>query len=241
MSRRNQILDSIHDVARQTSLSEIKPILSEAISEFGFTTFGINGLPPPGEGADPRILIENTPEGLRENYIHERFYLVDHIGSHARTAYEPFRFSDAPYASAASSSHERFLQSMDTFGIGKGLVVPVGRPTNIPSCVWFAGTDPDLNEDAAQASVFMALFAASRVYALCRPLDNSIRPSTLTSREREVMQWISAGKTSWEISMIAGVSEAAINKIITSAMIKLDAVTRAQAVVNAIRLGEVEL
>jgi hypothetical protein len=32
-----------------------------------------------------------------------------------------------------------------------------------------------------------------------------------------------------------------IDKIIASAMVKLDAVTRAQAVANAIRAGEVEL
>jgi LuxR family transcriptional regulator, quorum-sensing system regulator BjaR1 len=56
-----------------------------------------------------------------------------------------------------------------------------------------------------------------------------------------VLQWISAGKTSWEIGAISWLSERAINKIITEAMIKLDAVTRTQAVVTAIRIGEIEL
>jgi DNA-binding CsgD family transcriptional regulator len=56
-----------------------------------------------------------------------------------------------------------------------------------------------------------------------------------------VLQWISAGKTSWEIGAISGLSERAINKVLSDAMIKLDAVTRTQAVVNAIRLGEIEL
>jgi DNA-binding CsgD family transcriptional regulator len=63
----------------------------------------------------------------------------------------------------------------------------------------------------------------------------------LTQREREVLQWIAAGKTSWEIGVMSGMSEHAINKIINAAMIKLDAVTRTQAVVNAIRDGEIEL
>ena len=44
----------------------------------------------------------------------------------------------------------------------------------------------------------------------------------------------------WEIGAISGLSERAINKIIADAMIKLDAVTRTQAVVNAIRLGKIE-
>jgi DNA-binding CsgD family transcriptional regulator len=41
--------------------------------------------------------------------------------------------------------------------------------------------------------------------------------------------------------MILKVSGKAIGKIIASAMAKLNAVTRAQAVANAIRVGQVEL
>jgi DNA-binding CsgD family transcriptional regulator len=63
----------------------------------------------------------------------------------------------------------------------------------------------------------------------------------LTQRETEVLQWIAAGKTSWEIGVMSGVSEHAINKIINAAMVKLDAVTRTQAVVIAIRDGYIKL
>jgi DNA-binding CsgD family transcriptional regulator len=63
----------------------------------------------------------------------------------------------------------------------------------------------------------------------------------LTASERDVLQWISAGKTSWEIASISGRTERTINKIIADAMLKLNAVTRTQAVVNAIRTGEVEM
>ncbi len=55
------------------------------------------------------------------------------------------------------------------------------------------------------------------------------------------MTWLAAGKTSWEISVLFGISEAAVNKLIAGAVHKLDAVNRTQAVVNAIRLGEIDL
>jgi LuxR family transcriptional regulator, quorum-sensing system regulator BjaR1 len=241
MSRRHLIFDTIDDVSRVTLLPEVSATFADAAAKFGFTSLGINGLPPPGEGADPRILTESTPEGFRDLYIHERFYLSDHICAHARAAYEPFRYSEAPYDRTESRGHKRFMQALDTFGMGKGLVVPIGRPTNMPACVWLAGNNPDLDEEANRAVELIALFAASKAHALSRPSDIGARTSKLTPREREVLQWISAGKTSWEISMISGLSERAINKIIADAMIKLDAVTRAQAVVNAIRDGEVEL
>jgi DNA-binding CsgD family transcriptional regulator len=87
----------------------------------------------------------------------------------------------------------------------------------------------------------IALFASSKAYALRQPAGDEPVARPLTPRERDVLQWISAGKTSWEISSISGRSESATNKIIADAMDKLNAVTRTQAVVNAIRTGEVEM
>lgn len=240
-SRRYLALDPIYEISRLTLLSEIPGVLAGAMESFGFTASGINGLPPPARGADPLILAETTPEGFRDLYVRERFYQVDHICAHARTECKPFRYSEAPRDIKKKRSHERFIQALESFDMGKGLIVPVGRPTNMPACVWLAGRNPDLNDDAKLAVELITLFAASKARTLSRPLDNGVRPTNLTPREREVLQWISAGKTSWEISRISGSSERAIDKIIAGAMIKLDAMTRTQAVVNAIRLGEIEL
>ena len=238
---RNLIFDTIDDISHLTLVPQIAVALADTMAKFGFGALGINGLPPPGEGADPLILAERTPEGFRDLYIHERFYLVDHISKHARATYELFRYSEAPYDRAQSRGHQRFLQALDTFGMGKGLIVPVGRPVNVPACVWLAGENPDLDDETMRATELISLFAASKAHALSRPPKPGAHMNSLTPREREVLQWISAGKTSWEISVISGLSERAINKITGDAMIKLDAVTRAQAVVNAIRIGEIKV
>src|SRR5882672_6636545 len=93
-SLRNQIFDTIDHISRLTTVQRLADTFAGAVNEFGFSTLGINGLPPPGDGADPRIVTESTPEGFRDLYIHERFYLVDHICAHARAAYKPFRYSE---------------------------------------------------------------------------------------------------------------------------------------------------
>ena len=68
------------------------------------------------------------------------------------------------------------------------------------------------------------------------------RPThSLTRREKEALIWLAAGKTSWEISVLFDVSEGAVNKLIARTVEKLGAVNRTQAVVNAIRLGEIEI
>lgn len=237
----NQTVDAIDKISQSNSTAEISAALGSAVEELGFAAFGINGLPPPGEGADPIVLTERAPDGFRDFYIEERFYLVDHICAHARAAHEPFRYSEASFSRENPRGHRRFMEALDNFGLGRGLIVPIGRPANVPACIWLAGKNPDLHDGAKQAVQLISLFAASKAYALSRASRASRLISPLRGGEREVLQWIAAGKTSWEIGAISGRSERTVNKIIGEAMKKLNAVSRAQAVANAIQIGELEL
>jgi len=66
-------------------------------------------------------------------------------------------------------------------------------------------------------------------------------PAPLSAREREVLRWISAGKSSWEVGTIMEISERTVNYHIRNIIRKLDAVNRPQAVALALRLGLLEL
>jgi hypothetical protein len=104
--------------SRLTSAQQVSASLCRAVGQFGFTSLGINGLPPPGEGADPAVLTETAPDGFREVYIGERFYLVDHICAQARKTFDQFRYDQAPYAQSNASGHKRFMAALDTYGLG---------------------------------------------------------------------------------------------------------------------------
>ena len=58
----------------------------------------------------------------------------------------------------------------------------------------------------------------------------------LTGRECEVLRWTAAGKTSGEIGIILGISTRTVNFHITTALTKLNAVNKTQAVVKALML-----
>lgn len=66
-------------------------------------------------------------------------------------------------------------------------------------------------------------------------------PIALTRREREVLNWLKQGKSSWEISVILHISERTANYHIYNMMRKLDAVNRPQALATAARLGLIVL
>ena len=238
---RNLAFDTIEALSRLPFLGQVASTFQGAMAKFGLTSMGINDLPPPGEGADPVILVERTPAGFREGYIEERFYIVDHIGAHARTAYEPFRYSEAPYSWKLASDHERFMQALTTFGMGKGLIVPIGRPANLPACVWLAGENPNLGDDVRWVIQLIALFAASKANALFRPPPARPGTSNLTAREREVLRWVAQGKSAWEIGEILNITKRTVDHHTQQAARKLGAVTRTQAVVKAIRTGDIEL
>jgi len=63
----------------------------------------------------------------------------------------------------------------------------------------------------------------------------------LSKREKEVLNWLKLGKSSWDISIILGISERTVNYHVYNIMDKLNASNRPQAVAIATRLGLVSL
>lgn len=55
----------------------------------------------------------------------------------------------------------------------------------------------------------------------------------LTDREREILQWLSSGKSNWEIAQVIELSEATVKNHVHHILAKLQVSTRAQAVAKA--------
>lgn len=62
-------------------------------------------------------------------------------------------------------------------------------------------------------------------------------PGTLSERERECLQLIAGGKTSWEIGEILGISHHTVNAHIRNIVRKLAVTSRPHAVAVGFRLG----
>lgn len=63
----------------------------------------------------------------------------------------------------------------------------------------------------------------------------------LTKREREMLQWSAAGKSSWEIGRICNCSEAGVNYHFSNIRRKFGVNSRGCAVVKALEMGLIEL
>ncbi|MNP84660.1 Transcriptional activator protein LasR [compost metagenome] len=64
---------------------------------------------------------------------------------------------------------------------------------------------------------------------------------SLTAREKEVLQWSAAGKSSWEIGRIFNCTEAGVNYHFANIRRKFGVSSRGLAVVKALELGLIHL
>jgi DNA-binding CsgD family transcriptional regulator len=74
-----------------------------------------------------------------------------------------------------------------------------------------------------------------------RPVRQPNDQSNLTAREREVLTWISLGKSAWEIGEILGIAKRTVDEHAQTATRKLGAANRTQAVAIAVRDCLIEL
>ena len=81
-------------------------------------------------------------------------------------------------------------------------------------------------------------------FAFCRLFDGhrcGAGGVALSTVEKDILQLIMQGKSSWDMSVIIGISERTVNYHVYKVMGKLDAINRPQAVAVALRLGLIEV
>lgn len=77
--------------------------------------------------------------------------------------------------------------------------------------------------------------------SLCRVAGDLTIHSPLTSRETEIIKWIKAGKSTWDISEIIGISQRTVKFHVSNIMTKLNASTRIHAVAIAMEHGYISV
>jgi len=72
--------------------------------------------------------------------------------------------------------------------------------------------------------------------------ENHLKPNiNLSRREKEVLNWLKEGKSSWDISIILDISERTVNYHVYNIMQKLEVVNRAQALAVALGMGLIDI
>jgi LuxR family transcriptional regulator, quorum-sensing system regulator LasR len=174
-----------------------------------------------------------------EAYESEHFSTNDPISAHCRRHAQPLIWDAQTFV----TEHERVLYECGRqHGLASGIAYPVHGPLGEAGMLCFASADGGYASTFASANVCASL-ALMRDYVceshrrIARSKRSASVATSLTPRELECLRWVTAGKTTWEMSRILSCSEATINFHISNLTRKFGVQTRRQAAIRAISEG----
>lgn len=186
------------------------------------------------------FLVSNYSPEWRERYDADRLAYVDPTVSHCLGSSLPIVWQPDAFSGAGPRA---LYEEACGFGIRSGVTLPVHGPNGEFGVLSFASDAAADGKAAGEIRCRIGDLALIRDYALesshrmMTPAQPAEIAPKLTRRELEVLKWVMAGKSSWEISRITDCSEATVNFHMANVRQKFNVNTRQQAVVKAIALG----
>lgn len=232
-----EFIDRLKDSA---SVEEVLADLQREAAKIGLDHFIVTGLPMPNQPLSPLVLMNSWPHGWFERYSEEGYFQFDGVGQWALRTTEPFTWQAVPAPLMTSSRSRRVMDEASEFGMADGFLVPMFSSRHWQAAVAFASSDPcDLASRSRSAMHLMSIYAVNRVRQILGDVPSPKR--TLTPREAECLTWIAAGKNAEDVGDILGLSYHTIHAHLRSIRSKLDVATITQAVVEALRGGEIRI
>jgi LuxR family transcriptional regulator, quorum-sensing system regulator LasR len=181
----------------------------------------------------------NFSRGWWRLYETERFSEIDPILAHCRRHAHPLTWDER----TAATERERVLyECARQHGLATGIAYPVHGPLGETGILCFASAEstfpPAFSSESVRASLALVRdYVCESHRKIARLKRQPSEATTLTPRELECLQWVTAGKTTWEMSRILCCSESTINFHISNVTRKFGVQTRRQAAIRAISEG----
>jgi LuxR family quorum sensing-dependent transcriptional regulator len=233
-------LDFVDAVEKARTAEEVTALFAKMIAEVGFDAYAMIGLPDSQTPFSKRVLANGWPREWSEVYTKENLCEVDPVARHCMRTVNPFDWCEAPYNPERHPRAQAVMQRATDFGMSEGLCVPIHYGDGTGAAVTMAGQRVELARGVRSALVLMAMYAHNRIRSFAARPSEQAEP-LLTEREREVVSWVAAGKSNWEISVILHIAERTVRFHIESSARKLNAVNRASLIKQAMALREISL
>lgn len=180
----------------------------------------------------------NYPESWKRHYIDKGFHRIDPTLVMASRSIAPV---DWRRLERSPNFQTIFRDARDFKITERGLTIPVRGPFGDTGMLSVTRDCKPAEWDKLVAHVISDLqSAAVHVHDTVMRSDvvsRALRYPALSTREREILQWIAAGKSQQDVGDILGISHRTVEVHLRSGRDKLYALTTPQAVGRAIMLG----
>jgi LuxR family quorum-sensing transcriptional regulator LasR len=228
-----KLIDSPSESAWSIALFDLAKVM-------GFDSVLYGAVPSKHTCLESSFLKSNYAHDWRIHYDSEKLYNVDPTVRHCMTSVLPLVWEPETFH---AENQGALYEEASHFGIRSGVTFPVHGCSGEVGMISFAADIKPGQQFHDRLDHYMADLSLVRDYAFESSLKYikahgaAVPVPHLTKRELEVIKWVMAGKSSWEISRITECAEATINFHISNIRQKFNVNTRQQALVKAIALG----
>ena len=211
---------------------------------FGFSNFAIADTPPPSLKLDTHVILNGWSKSWYAHYMSQNFIAIDPVARRLRESVHPFFWHEVDLTADDSADARRVMDEASEFGLKYGFSVPIhGANGSRLASRWGASASAFPRAGARLSILWPSMPIRTRArYAPNGKSTACLRPRpSLTKREREVLRWVAAGKSDWEIGEILGISEDTAFAHVRNSTRKLRAMTRTHAVALALLAGEIAI
>jgi LuxR family quorum sensing-dependent transcriptional regulator len=226
----------VEHLERQRDVPPLLASFQRLTLAFGMEHFCVGDPSHPEIRRDDRRWGATWPVQWYWRYVSQNHLAHDPVMARMNRAPAPFRWSQTH--SGASRRGQRVLDEAAEFGIRDGLAIPIHQVDGRIAGVSIGVRNYELSRPDEMALHMAALYLHAKLAGL-RAGPEARTPPRLTPRERECLQWVAAGKTDWEISLILNISEQTAHGYVQNTLVKLGARTRAQAVALAMLSSQI--
>lgn len=230
------ILDKLSEARSASDLSNVFDDIRTAygVDHLVYHAVNVRGLTK--DGAFLRLTYDD--EWINQYYAQD-YFSIDPVVEEGSRAFMPFSWSDLDWS---SKGRREFAEDARGHSVGvSGLTVPIRGPDGQHALFSLASGSSEkawerqLSEHLPQLHTIAHHLheATIRIEGVNAPLE----VVSLSIRERDVLQWAAAGKTTDEIATILGIAERTVRVYLDTARHKLGASNRTHAVARALGTG----
>ncbi|MEM5472436.1 LuxR family transcriptional regulator [Hoeflea sp. AS60] len=233
------VFEFIERVDNHILVDDLLDDLLKVVGDYGFQHMIYTGLPVENTSIEPLVKTNRFPQAWWDRYIERDYAKRDAVCQQMFSTMSPFAWQEVQPEFSSKAGAAQVAGEAAEHGLTDGYIVPVFSRDEWLSAISFgASTKLKLSPKDRGALNLMAVYTSS---AIERRQEKQPTRGKLTSREREVLLWTSAGKSCWDVSVILGISEKTVRFHTAQIRTKLNASNTIHAVARALQQGEITL
>ncbi|AWN54544.1 autoinducer binding domain-containing protein [Methylobacterium sp. 17Sr1-1] len=227
----------LRSLDRTASAQDVSELLLRLLGRFGIEHALAGTLPV--VGAKPRqqyehALLDAMPADWKTRYLSRGYLFRDATVRHLGGANAPFAWSEIAEQYREDPAALQVMHEAGEHGLRHGVTVPLLTLDGQLAGFSFSGARVEVSPEDLGTLQLVATYAFAQLVLLRSEAGAEIR---LSPREREVLQWVAEGKTSWEIGEILAISSKGVEHHLRTTRTKLGTLNSAQSVAVALRRG----